>query len=617
MSVRRRLIGVFAALVAALAGLGVWSTWRLGDMGAMATRILADNYQSVEAAQVMKDSVERQDEAVLYLLLGERERGGRQLAGHRARFARALAAAAGNITEPGEPGIVRELRDLSGAWIASVDAVMEAGSAADPGSAVRRYFTEVAPRSAALRDACDRLAALNQSSMKGKATDAGAAARVNVITARTLVVLLTLAALAAATLVAGTILGPVQALTGAAETIAAGRLDVVVPITRRDELGRLAAAFNAMTGRLREVRDSSLGELMMARRTAEAAVDSLYDPVVVTDASGRITRVNAAAESLFGREADVLGRQVGTVVTDARVAAAVDEVLGSQQTVAREGAAATLPIKVGEIERIYRLRSTPMREPDGPLLGAVLLLEDVTHLREIDRLKSEFIQAASHELRTPLTSLQMGLHLLLEQPGGLDERQLEILSMCRDEGQRLARLARDLLDLSRIESGETPPRLARAPAASLVRGAVEPLRLQVEARGVALEVDLPPDLPPVLADRAHTERVLANLVTNAARATARGGRITVSAAHRGEHVSITVADTGCGIPAEYVRRIFEPFVQVPGVPAGGAGLGLAISRRLVEAQGGQMTVQSEAGVGSSFTFTVPIAEPVMEGRTAS
>ena len=171
---------------------------------------------------------------------------------------------------------------------------------------------------------------------------------------------------------------------------------------------------------------------------------------------------------------------------------------------AREGAAATLVLNVAGAERSFRLHSTPLREPGGPLLGAVVLLEDVTHLHEVDRLKSEFIQAASHELRTPLTSLQMGLHLILEDPLGLTDRQLEILHTCRDEGQRLARLAKDLLDLSKIEAGRTAPRVTRVPAAVLVRGAVEPLRIQVEARGVTLAIRSPAGPAGRLRHCAHT-----------------------------------------------------------------------------------------------------------------
>jgi NtrC-family two-component system sensor histidine kinase KinB len=180
--------------------------------------------------------------------------------------------------------------------------------------------------------------------------------------------------------------------------------------------------------------------------------------------------------------------------------------------------------------------------------------------------------------------------------------------MCRDDAARLEKLTKDLLDLSRIESGESEPRLAAVPASRLVKDAIEPLRLQVEAKGIELTVEAAPDLPQVRAERAQIERVLANLVTNAARATARGGRIAVTAEARGDAVLVAVADTGRGIPKEYLPRIFDRFVQVRNVPPGGAGLGLAISRRIVQAHGGQIAVQSEPGRGTTFTFTLPAAD---------
>ncbi|HEX3702843.1 MAG TPA: HAMP domain-containing sensor histidine kinase, partial [Vicinamibacterales bacterium] len=233
----------------------------------------------------------------------------------------------------------------------------------------------------------------------------------------------------------------------------------------------------------------------------------------------------------------------------------------------------------------------------------------ITHLSEISGLKSEFIAAASHELRTPLTSVQMGIHLLLEEPAGaLTDRQQDILQMCREDTNRLDRLMRELLDLSKIESSETVPVRTIVRTPSLIRDAVEALRLQVEARGIRLDVDAAPDLPAVSVDRGQIERVVANLVTNATRATPSGGSVTVAAMARGGEVAVSVADSGAGIPRDYLARIFEPFVQVPGGSNAGAGLGLAISKRIVEAHGGRLSAQSEPGKGSTFTFTVPVAE---------
>ena len=167
---------------------------------------------------------------------------------------------------------------------------------------------------------------------------------------------------------------------------------------------------------------------------------------------------------------------------------------------------------------------------------------------------------------------------------------------------------RALLDLSKIESGDVTPARTAIRAATLARSAVEALRLQVEGKGLKLNVDVAPDLPSVFVDEAQIERVFGNLVTNAARATASGGTITVSATVRPGAVAFSVADTGVGIPPAHLANIFEPFVQVPNAPGGGAGLGLTISRRIIESHGGALSVQSTTGKGSTFTFTVPTAE---------
>ena len=298
---------------------------------------------------------------------------------------------------------------------------------------------------------------------------------------------------------------------------------------------------------------------------------------------------------------------VGEVARDARIAGAVAETLQSQRPVAGEGMSSLLPLAVAGSERAFRLRTTPMRDNDHRLLGAVTLLEDITHLREIDRLKSDFIATASHELRTPLTSVQMGVHLLLERAAGeLTDKQVEVLSACREDCERLDKLMRDLLDISRIEAGESKPVFERVRTADLLNAAARDLRPQVESKGLEFKLDAPVDLPEVKVDQTQVERVLSNLVANAIRYT-KHGEIRISAEPRGNSVAVSVSDTGTGIPQEYLPHIFDKFVQVPGAATGGAGLGLAISRWIIEAHGGHISVQSEPSKGSTFTFTLPAA----------
>jgi len=299
---------------------------------------------------------------------------------------------------------------------------------------------------------------------------------------------------------------------------------------------------------------------------------------------------------------------IDRVARDERVAMAVADVLRSQQPVASEQASAVLPWAIDGAERAFRVRSTPMRDVDHRLIGAVTLLEDITHLNEVSRLKSEFVAAASHELRTPLTSVQMGVHLLLERAlGPLNERQERVLHVCSEDVDRLERLMRELLDLSKIESGAALPARSPLSAAALAREAAASVRVQVERKGIRLVAEVPDDLPPVIADHDQIIRVLSNLLINAMHATSNGGTIAITVARQTDMLAFVVADTGVGIPSEYLSKIFDPFIRVPDAPPGGSGLGLTISKRIVDAHGGRLSVRSEPGHGSTFTVTLPIA----------
>jgi len=602
VSLRTRLLIGYSVFVAALAALGGWSAWRLEELGAVADRILSENYESVVAAQTMKDTLERQDSAALFALLGHSDRAFPQLLDNRQRFDQALERAAHNLTEAGEAQLIAAIRRDRELYYRLFDEFMNGvPHTAD-------YFALLEPRFNQLRMDCDRLLRLNQEAMLRKSGEAQRVARQAQTMTLAIAIALVVAGIGLAWALATRIVAPVRELTAATSRIADGNLDSTVSVASRDELGALAQSFNTMAGHLRDLRQSDLGKLMTEQRTTAAAIDWMYDPVLVTDGSARVTRLNRAAERLFGPDDKLIGRLITDAVSDRRISIAVTEVLESGHESRADELSAPLVIRVDGVDRSYHLRSTPMRDSNGSLLGAVTLLEDVTHLREVDRLKSEFVATASHELRTPLTTLQMGIGLLNEQmAAGATDRQREILDMCRQDAARLDRLVGDLLDLSKIDAGQMTPQMRPIPAGSLIRDALGPTRVRVEGKGIVLRLDLQPDLPPVMADQSQIDRVMSNLITNAVNATPTGGHITVSAHRLGQQIAIAVADTGRGIPREYLPRIFTRFVQVPGGATGSAGLGLAISQRIVEAHSGQITVHSELGRGATFTFTLPIA----------
>jgi two-component system, NtrC family, sensor histidine kinase KinB len=612
MSLRVKLLLGYMLFIAALVALGGWSAWHLREMGDVSRRIIANNYDSVIAAQDMKESLERQDSAALFALLGQHERTRTQLREHRRRFNAAFEKASHNITEPGESALIESIRhdrdlydQLFDAFLAKLAALP--GARMDTEPTYHTYFTQIEPMFHQLRMRCDSLLHLNQEAMLAKSETAAGVAQRWFLTTLIIASSLVVAGLALAVILARKIVRPVSELTSATAKIASGDLEARAAILSRDEIGTLATEFNRMAEHIRLLRLSDVGKLMLAQQTTEAIIDSLYDSVLVTDAQGCVIKLNPAAEVVFGPEAQHIGKPVAEIARDSQIALAVAETLSSQQPVVGEGAAAVLPLAINGTERSFRLRTTPMRDEEGRLLGAVTLLGDITRWRDIDRLKSEFIAIASHELRTPLTSVQMGIHLLLEHAAGvLTDMQRDILTMCREDCARLDKLMRDLLDLSRIEAGQNAPHLMPINAATLINTAIAAVQSQVEAQACTLTIAVPSVLPTVRADRLQIERVVTNLVSNAIRHTAPGGKITITATERDGHVAFSVADTGSGIPPDYLPRLFDKFVQVPNAPSGGAGLGLAIAKHIIEAHGGQISVRSEMGHGTTFTFTLPI-----------
>src|SRR5262245_712810 len=313
MKLRTRLLVGYAGFVIALGILGAWSARTLRQMSAVSGRIISENYDSVVAAQDMKESLERQDSAAVFDLLGEHDRARRQAAEHRARFNNAFGRAAANITEVGEREVVDSIRRERDTYYREYDAFLAA-----TGDRTAQYFQVLEPRFDTVRAECDQLLRLNQEAMRRKAAAAVATAQRFYVITLALVVVLMAVGVGVGLRLSNSILKPVRQLTEATTRVAGGDLDAAVSVQSTDEIGALAAGFNRMAERIRELRRSDLGKLLVAQQTTEAAIDSLYDPVLVTNAAGLVTRINPAAERLFGARAELRGKPVGHVAPDPR-----------------------------------------------------------------------------------------------------------------------------------------------------------------------------------------------------------------------------------------------------------------------------------------------------------
>jgi signal transduction histidine kinase len=276
-----------------------------------------------------------------------------------------------------------------------------------------------------------------------------------------------------------------------------------------------------------------------------------------------------------------------------------------QKAVATEDDATLLPMRIGKLERSYRLRTTPMRDSDGRLLGTVTTLEDVTSLQDSDRFKTQFISVASRKLRDPLLMMRRGLYALTQGFGGtLLPLQAELAAEASSEAEKLDDLMGDLIEVSELDAGGREFNLERVrPSQALIEVRDRYINAAAEKR-VRVDVSAYADLSFVQADRRALRSILDNLLSNAIRYTPPEGEIMMSATEIKEFVQFTVRDTGRGIEAERLGTIFDRFSAFS---EKGSGLGLALGRRLVEQLGGQISIESRLGHGTTFRFTIPVA----------
>jgi signal transduction histidine kinase len=400
------------------------------------------------------------------------------------------------------------------------------------------------------------------------------------------------------------VLHPIRTLARDAHRIAEGNLEHPVECGSSDDFGVLTTELSRIAATLRELRNSEAGRRQMEFQLSDAVLQSIFEPIIVTDGKGHVLKVNQAAAELLGEAAS--DRMVlATTPGGKKILSAIRDAVSMQKAVAAEDEASMLPMRIGTRECSYRLRTTPMRDSEGRLLGAVTTLEDVTSLQDTDRFKTQFIAVASRKLRGPLLQLRRGLYALSQGFGGeLRPLQSDLVTSISDESEKLDDLMGDLIEVAELDTGKRelkPERLRPLQALTEARGRFNEEAVQ---KHISMELNAYADLPVVSADRRALRSILDNLLSNAIRYTPPDGEVTLAAEEIKDFVQFSVRDTGCGIEAERLSMIFDRFTAFS---EQGSGLGLALARRLVESLGGQIAVESRLGHGTTFRFTLPIA----------
>lgn len=359
---------------------------------------------------------------------------------------------------------------------------------------------------------------------------------------------------------------------------------------------------------LRREREKSLRDIATEKSKIKTIINCMGDGVLVSDRDSCIVLSNpAASRMLRAPETCLLGNNLNQCNLPPELSKIVEESLQTKDT---SYTSVSQELSVGESgETFLRAHTAPVRNDIGETMGSVTVLQDISHLKELDKMKSEFIAMVTHELRAPIAAVEQQLTVILNKMAGeLTEKQEQLLSRAKQRTSGLLDLIKDLLDLSKIEAGKMVQYKEPLLLQEVVQRVVDLMKAEAENKKIDLQFSAPPRVSLINADRNSMEGIFTNLISNAIKYTPEGGKVRVALGEEGGFVKATVSDTGIGIKKENLSRIFDKFYRVKSTETRqivGTGLGLSIVKSIVDAHLGSISVESEEGNGTTFTVLLP------------
>lgn len=359
---------------------------------------------------------------------------------------------------------------------------------------------------------------------------------------------------------------------------------------------------------LRREREKSLRDIATEKSKVKTIINCMGDGVLVCDRDGCIVLTNPAASRMLKvSETSLLGNFLSQCNLDSELSKTIDESLKAKDL---SYSSVSQEFSIGQPEEIFlRAHIAPVRSDLGETMGSVTVLQDISHLKELDKMKSEFIAMVAHELRAPIAAVEQQLTVILSRMAGdVSEKQEKLLARAKERTRGLLNLIKDLLDLSKIEAGRMVQYKEPLMLQEIIQRVVDLMRVEAENKKIDLQFPATSQNPLIHADRTSMEGVFTNLISNAIKYTPEGGKVWVTLAEEGGFAKASVSDTGIGIKKEDLSRIFDKFYRVRTVETRqivGTGLGLSIVKSIVDAHLGSISVESEEGGGTTFTVLLP------------
>ncbi len=598
---------LFLSLFVLIAIVGTTASLNLFNLSRSIDGLMISNYKSINSATKMMEAIERQDSAVLIYINVDTQKGKKLFTDNNEEFLKWYNINANNVTEEGENDIVETIKVSYTNYVELFLDLQEIRSQQGINKANEFYNTRLMPDFIDIKNELKKLSLLNEKSMFRSKDIATENARNSMYLVLSISIFAIIGGFAVSRFFTNRFLMPITLLTQNMKSIKAGDLNQQANINTKDEIGELSVEFNNMTKRLQQYEQSTAGKLLVEKNRSLAIVKSISNPLVVLDTDYRIILLNDAFENIFNVSEEVLtNKHFLEGIRDGEIFDFISGTFKSKDETHQK----IFFIKTNHVDYYFNIIVTTVKDNNANLSGMIVIFQNVTQLKELEKIRTDFIATISHEFKTPLTSILMGADVLIdERMGPLNDDQRQFMQAIREDGGRLTKLVDDLLELMRIESGKAVFKFQDYAIEDIIECAIRPFYQLAEQQDKILCFDCEEEISQVFADFEKITWVLNNLISNALKYTNPGDRISVSAQEKGDMIYVTVRDTGTGIPKEYLEKIFEKFVQVNDgdMEFRGTGLGLAVVREIMEAHHGEIWCESELDLGSSFTFTLNIA----------
>jgi PAS domain S-box-containing protein len=608
-SLKAKISTVYIFLVLTIAIVGFVSVFNLYGLNKSIDGLMINNYKSINAVTNMLEAVEEQNNSILVYLYIDKQSGINNFYNYNDIFNKWYNIEYINITEQGEREHVAKINELYKSYLKQFSNIQEIRGLQGNDKALEYYDNIIVPEFTSLKQELAFLASLNEKVMFQSKELVTASASNSMYLITILSVIAVIGGYVISRLSINKNLKPIYSLTETMKAVKEGDLAQQAPIISQDEIGELTNEFNNMTKRLQSFEQSTLGKLLSEKNKSIAIVKSIFDPLIVLNENYKIILLNDACEKLFNiKESEAVQKHFLEIIRNGNL---YDFIYTASKFTDNNISQKIIKIKTLDQSYYFNVVVTAIKDSTASITGIVILLQNITQLKQIEKTKSDFMSTVSHEFKTPLTSIMIGASLLDDMRiGELNNKQHNIIKTIKDEGEKLSLLVTNLLQISKLEAKKAIFNIEPAFIDSVIENAIATFHEQANIKDISLSYELCTALPKVNIDSEKVTWVVNNLISNALKFTKSGGNITIEAFLQEDRMCISVADTGIGIPEEYRETIFDRFVQVKDEENEyqGTGLGLAIAKEIVEAHGGEIWCESRLNEGSTFTFTLPVVD---------